>query len=147
MGCAQSKVPQCCRCLCCKDQDQVPSLLDVGIARSTEEVVGGGIAMLNKRHSTSSHRQKPIEHGGHQGGGPPRHEFTAIGIDLGTTFSCVAAWLPEGESGTVGIFDSKDGEDTTPSYVAFNATDMLVGSKAKTQTGLNAVRSYCRRHC
>ncbi|KAI3762264.1 hypothetical protein L1987_52689 [Smallanthus sonchifolius] len=58
-----------------------------------------------------------------------------IGIDLGTTYSCVAAWFDQ--HNRVEMFPNEQGNTITPSCVACNDTGHLVGEGAKNQITKN----------
>ena len=59
--------------------------------------------------------------------GAGSHKKLAIGIDLGTTYQCVAVWKHD----RVEIIVNDQGNRTTPSYVAFTDTQRMIGEGAK----------------
>ncbi|GJY92409.1 heat shock cognate 70 kDa protein [Tanacetum coccineum] len=64
-----------------------------------------------------------------------RVKGTAIGIDLGTTYSCAAIWF-RGKK-RVEIIPNEQGNRITPSCVAFNDSELLLGESAKNQIARN----------
>ncbi|KAK9073980.1 hypothetical protein SSX86_006575 [Deinandra increscens subsp. villosa] len=64
-----------------------------------------------------------------------KNKTTPIGIDLGTTYSCVAAW--SNQHNRVEILSNEQGNNITPSCVACNDTELLVGEGAKNQMTRN----------
>ncbi|KAK3670933.1 Hsp70 chaperone [Recurvomyces mirabilis] len=61
----------------------------------------------------------------------------AVGIDLGTTYSCVGIFRDD----RIEIIANDQGNRTTPSFVAFTDTERLIGDAAKNQVAMNPINT------
>ncbi|KAL1827817.1 hypothetical protein ACET3Z_006229 [Daucus carota] len=66
-----------------------------------------------------------------------KNDGIAVGIDLGTTYSCIGVW----QHGQVEIIANDQGNRTTPSCIAFTDTERFIGDAAKNQAALNPVNT------
>ena len=74
-------------------------------------------------------------------GGTSTDGGPVLGIDLGTTFSCVAVF--DDEAKEVKVLANSEGARTTPSYVGFTDTGRLVGAAAKGPSSSKRLKYPC----
>ncbi len=67
-----------------------------------------------------------------------KYEETILGIDLGTTYSCIAIW----RNNKIEIIPNEIGERTTPSVVYFDTNEILIGTPAKMKSKNNGNKIY-----
>ncbi|KAK1314865.1 Heat shock 70 kDa protein 3 [Acorus calamus] len=66
-----------------------------------------------------------------------KREGPTIGIDLGTTYSCIGVWQRD----RMEIITNDQGNRTTPLYVAFTDTERLIGDAAKNKVAMNSINT------
>ncbi|XP_057818610.1 heat shock cognate 70 kDa protein [Cryptomeria japonica] len=74
-----------------------------------------------------------------EGTGMEKGQVRAIGIDLGTSYCCVGVWQPQHNMAEIIV--NEQGNRTTPSMVAFTASQRLIGDAAKNQIATNPLNT------
>jgi len=111
-------------------QDPTDKLLTQGLAQAQKRVAGGGKKNAKNKKKNNRRKNKKAVKEDEEEEKDDEVKDHVIGIDLGTTFSCVGVWLDDG----VKILELPDGNRTIPSYVAFSEEgERLVGWDAKAQ--------------
>lgn len=115
--------------------DPTDQLLTQGLQQAQKKLAGG--ETKKKKGKKGGKKGKKVEEEEEQEATPPEDIDHVIGIDLGTTYSCVGVWI----DGGVKILETATGEKTIPSYVAFTDGQRLVGHAAKAQGTRNPLNT------
>jgi len=111
-------------------KDPADNLLTQGLQQAQKKLAGGPESKAGKKKKTRRNRKRAES----EKEAESLVEDHVIGIDLGTTYSCVGVWKDDG----VTILETESGERTIPSYVAFTETgERLTGEAAKSQSTNN----------
>lgn len=109
--------------------DPADMLLTQGLSQAQKKLSGGDEKKKKKKKKRGKNKKKQQEEEE-----APKDTDHVIGIDLGTTYSCVGVWIDDG----VKILELPNGARTIPSYVAFNEEgERLTGQAAKAQATRN----------
>lgn len=114
--------------------DPADQLLTQGLASAQKKLAGGSDTKKKKKKRGKNKKKKEEEEKKED----DQEEDHVIGIDLGTTYSCVGLWKDDG----VKILELPGGARTIPSYVAFSESgERLTGQAAKAQSTRNSANT------
>jgi len=130
--CAMAKPVEAVECYMAGLKVEPESTQLADALKTAQAVVAGGGDKKKKKKKKKKGKKKAAAAESKEEGAEGKNTNYVIGIDLGTTYSCVGVWIDDG----VKIIENKNGQKTIPSYVSFDPEtgDRCMGNAAKNQS-------------